>query len=110
MKENNYLLFLFLLILVLLFLLIFIFFFKKELIISFKKISFECGIDSWGINENLFSIRFFFVGIIFLIFDIEIIILYPIFLKIKIYFLLIMIFLILYSLVYEWINNSLVWK
>lgn len=44
---------------------------------SEKLFAFECGFEPSGNTKDLFSIHFFIVGILFLIFDIEIIFLYP---------------------------------
>ena len=42
-----------------------------------KLFAFECGFEPLGNTKDLFSIHFFIVGILFLIFDIEVIFLYP---------------------------------
>nr|WQF69072.1 NADH dehydrogenase subunit 3 [Amblyomma nodosum] len=45
---------------------------------SKEKLSpFECGFDPFSHSRVPFSLKFFFIGIIFLIFDVEIIILIP---------------------------------
>ena len=42
-----------------------------------KDASFECGLDSIGNARNPFSIRYFMTAILFVLFDVEIIFLYP---------------------------------
>ena len=39
--------------------------------------SFECGLDSVGNARNPFSVRYFMTAILFVLFDVEIIFLYP---------------------------------
>ena len=60
------------------------FLFKKKNIIL-KNGIYECGFENFSnLNEN-YDLRFFIIGIIFLIFDIEIIFLIPISLNIYTY-------------------------
>ena len=42
-----------------------------------KDASFECGLDSVGNARNPFSIRYFMTAILFVLFDVEIIFMYP---------------------------------
>lgn len=44
---------------------------------SRKNINFECGLDSLGDARSPFSIRYFLVAILFVLFDIEVIFMYP---------------------------------
>nr|YP_010535629.1 NADH dehydrogenase subunit 3 [Alectorobius peropteryx]UYB78502.1 NADH dehydrogenase subunit 3 [Alectorobius peropteryx]UYB78515.1 NADH dehydrogenase subunit 3 [Alectorobius peropteryx] len=85
-------------------------FFQKE-----KNSPFECGFDPFSLTRQPFSIRFFMITIIFLIFDIEIIILLPLPLLNdtithpmfwKIFMIISMISL---GLMYEWKNGMLQW-
>lgn len=77
---------------------------------------FECGFDPIKKARIPFSIRFFLVTIIFLIFDIEVVIILPIGFIIKIapldifstYIILILILLI-FGLLYEWNQGALNW-
>ncbi len=42
-----------------------------------KNINFECGLDSLGDARTPFSIRYFLVAILFVLFDIEVVFMYP---------------------------------
>nr|AHA52541.1 NADH dehydrogenase subunit 3 [Ichneutes sp. QL-2013] len=42
-----------------------------------KSISFECGFDLFSSSRLPFSIHFYLIGILFLVFDIEIVLLFP---------------------------------
>ncbi len=42
-----------------------------------KDASFECGLDSIGNARNPFSVKYFMTAILFVLFDVEIIFLYP---------------------------------
>lgn len=42
-----------------------------------KDDSFECGIESQGNARNPFSIKYFLVAILFVLFDVEVIFMYP---------------------------------
>jgi NADH-quinone oxidoreductase subunit A len=44
---------------------------------SEKLSAFECGFEPMGDSKDLFSIHFYMVGILFLIFDLEILFLFP---------------------------------
>ena len=44
---------------------------------SAKASVYECGFDPWGAPRGPFSVKFFLVGILFLIFDLEVSFLYP---------------------------------
>lgn len=61
-----------------------------------KLISFECGFNSFFLPRRLFSIQFFKIILVFLFFDIEIIIILSLlFFTIKVYFSLYLIFFIM---------------
>ncbi len=42
-----------------------------------KNMPYECGFDAFGDSFNTFDIRFYLVGILFIVFDVEIIFLFP---------------------------------
>jgi NADH-quinone oxidoreductase subunit A len=46
--------------------------------ITFEKVSpYECGFEPFGESHSIFSIQFFIVGILFMIFDLELAYLFP---------------------------------
>nr|UBI43994.1 NADH dehydrogenase subunit 3 [Eysarcoris ventralis] len=77
---------------------------------------FECGFDPKSSARTPFSIQFFLIAILFLIFDIEIAIMLPIILTMKlsmnsIWIMIIMAFIIvlIIGLYHEWNNGVLEW-
>nr|YP_009445994.1 NADH dehydrogenase subunit 3 [Trocnadella arisana]AMY96199.1 NADH dehydrogenase subunit 3 [Trocnadella arisana] len=84
---------------------------------NFNKMKpFECGFNSISKKRLPFSSHFFIVGMIFLIFDIEIIIIMPMIMTMKFsmlkYWLTasnMMIMILIMGLYYEWKNNMLKW-
>nr|YP_010132841.1 NADH dehydrogenase subunit 3 [Eucoleus annulatus]QWC93306.1 NADH dehydrogenase subunit 3 [Eucoleus annulatus] len=83
--------------------------YKKE------KFSFECGFESYSINRMPFSLNFFMISLIFVLFDLEILILVMILPSMTSSsinpFILSHIFLIfmILSLIMEWYMNKLKW-
>ncbi|YP_009159623.1 NADH dehydrogenase subunit 3 (mitochondrion) [Amblyomma americanum] len=82
---------------------------------SKEKLSpFECGFDPFSLSRVPFSLKFFFLGIVFLVFDIEIIVIlpYPILLNksfsLIISFILINL-IILFGLLFEWKSGMIEW-
>ena len=81
-----------------------------------KVSSYECGFNPINIPGEPFSIRFFIVGILFLVFDLEISYLFPwsictniINLKGQIVIIGFLIILTL-GLIYEWVKGGLEWQ
>lgn len=83
---------------------------------SEKLFAFECGFEPIGNTKDLFSVHFYIVGILFLIFDLEIIFLYPWVIKSQdsgffgycsILFFLIFLFLAFF---FEWSEGVLSWS
>nr|YP_009266379.1 NADH dehydrogenase subunit 3 [Liposcelis keleri]ANJ70942.1 NADH dehydrogenase subunit 3 [Liposcelis sculptilimacula] len=74
---------------------------------------FECGVSSNSSSRKSFSLPFFFISIIFLMFDLEIIILFPMIFYVFNFLTMIMFWLtmllLLFSLFMEWIYGSLNW-
>nr|AGN73953.1 NADH dehydrogenase subunit 3 [Pterocomma pilosum] len=82
-----------------------------------KSAPFECGFDPFNKSRIPFSLNFYLIAIIFLIFDIEISIILPMILNFKISNMLYfnMMFLVFFmfmisTIFYEWKFGSLNWK
>jgi len=85
---------------------------------SEKLSSYECGFEPFGDARMAFDIHFYIIGILFLLFDLEIVFLFPWLFSFSEYSELtvtnlwvMFLFLSMLGLgfVYEWINNALVW-
>nr|ALI86966.1 NADH dehydrogenase subunit 3 [Heterometrus longimanus] len=78
-----------------------------------KGSSFECGFDPFNSSRLSFSLQFFLIGIVFLIFDVEIALMLPAPLSLvsmMFFFVLVMFVLILlFGLYFEWIQGTLEW-
>ena len=81
-----------------------------------KHIPFECGVDPVGNARRRFSVKFFLVALIFLIFDVETIFIFPwavIFRKLGLFGFIemsIFLFILLLGLVYVWKKGALEWE
>nr|QVM79250.1 NADH dehydrogenase subunit 3 [Stenocorus meridianus] len=89
---------------------------KKTFMDREKSSPFECGFDPKNPARLPFSLQFFLIAIIFLIFDVEITLLFPMIITMKIsniinYFYIVMIFIIilLIGLYHEWKQGALNW-
>nr|YP_004021884.1 NADH dehydrogenase subunit 3 [Exorista sorbillans]ADO85315.1 NADH dehydrogenase subunit 3 [Exorista sorbillans] len=89
---------------------------KKTLVDREKSSPFECGFDPKSSSRLPFSLRFFLITIIFLIFDVEIALILPIILIIKFSNLMIwtitsitFILILLLGLYHEWNQGMLNW-
>nr|ADO60402.1 NADH dehydrogenase subunit 3 [Hydraena sp. BMNH 840125] len=89
---------------------------KKTFMDREKSSPFECGFDPKSSPRMPFSIHFFLIAVIFLIFDVEITLLIPLILTMKItnlfiYMCIIMFFLmiLLMGLYHEWNQGALTW-
>nr|YP_006234436.1 NADH dehydrogenase subunit 3 [Amblyomma fimbriatum]AET63084.1 NADH dehydrogenase subunit 3 [Amblyomma fimbriatum] len=80
-----------------------------------KMSPFECGFDPLCLSRVPFSLKFFFIAIVFLVFDVEIIVIlpYPILLNNKnLFMILSFVFInliILLGLFYEWKSGMINW-
>nr|ACJ69411.1 NADH dehydrogenase subunit 3 [Aphelocheirus ellipsoideus] len=81
-----------------------------------KMSPFECGFDPKSSSRIPFSIQFFLIAVLFLIFDIEIVIILPAIITmttsmIKMWFTVITLFvaILLFGLFHEWKNGILEW-
>nr|WNO18651.1 NADH dehydrogenase subunit 3 [Seseria sambara indosinica] len=77
---------------------------------------FECGFDPKSSARNPFSLHFFLITVIFLIFDVEIALIFPMIYTFKIVNLIIwmktcffFLFMLLMGLYHEWNQNMLNW-
>lgn len=92
--------------------------FNGRYIKNIEKISeYECGLEpSDAATQHPFTIHFYIIGILFLIFDVEIVILYPWSLFLCLYnwysFWIILLFLIslIIGFIYEWIIGAISWN
>ncbi|WP_038056911.1 NADH-quinone oxidoreductase subunit A [Thermodesulfobacterium hydrogeniphilum] len=81
-----------------------------------KLIAYECGLDPSGDTRIPFRIRFYLIGLLFLVFDVEIVFLYPwaivfdhlgLFGFIEIFVFMIM---LLVAYIYAWSEGALTWE
>nr|QBZ37542.1 NADH dehydrogenase subunit 3 [Aesalus sp. JL-2019] len=89
---------------------------KKSMMDREKSSPFECGFDPKSSPRLPFSLQFFLIAIIFLIFDVEITLLMPLIITMKIsnlinYSIILSFFLmiLLVGLYYEWAQGALNW-
>nr|UPL65487.1 NADH dehydrogenase subunit 3 [Phaenacantha marcida] len=90
---------------------------KKSYMDREKMTPFECGFDPKSSARTPFSIQFFLITILFLIFDIEIIIIMPMVLTMKIsnkimwtWTVTTFMVILIVGLFYEWKTNMLEWS
>nr|AML25620.1 NADH dehydrogenase subunit 3 [Staphylinidae sp. BMNH 1274669] len=90
---------------------------KKTFMDREKSSPFECGFDPKSSSRMPFSLQFFLIAVIFLIFDVEITLLIPFIMIMKISFLktyfftiIFFIFILLLGLYHEWIQGALNWS
>nr|YP_001936651.1 NADH dehydrogenase subunit 3 [Uroctonus mordax]ACA62675.1 NADH dehydrogenase subunit 3 [Uroctonus mordax] len=91
-----------------------LFFSKKVNLDKEKGSSFECGFDPFNSSRLSFSLQFFLIGVIFLIFDVEIALMLPapLCLNYNLFFFLILsvfVFILLFGLYFEWVQGTLEW-
>nr|YP_010321837.1 NADH dehydrogenase subunit 3 [Parasitus fimetorum]UKO33175.1 NADH dehydrogenase subunit 3 [Parasitus fimetorum] len=88
---------------------------KKTFMDKEKTTPFECGFDPYLMTRTPFSLRFFKIAIIFLIFDIEIVLILPLPIinssmnSMYMTSSLVIVSIILAGLLYEWQQGSLDW-
>nr|BAF80307.1 NADH dehydrogenase subunit 3 [Culicoides cylindratus] len=90
---------------------------KKSLYDREKPSPFECGFEPFNSSRLAFSLRFFLITIIFLIFDVEIALMFPMAFSIKInalmnwsYTSIIFILILILGLFHEWNQGALEWN
>nr|QKN22819.1 NADH dehydrogenase subunit 3 [Linshcosteus costalis] len=89
---------------------------KKSILDREKMSPFECGFDPKSSSRMPFSIQFFLIAVLFLIFDIEIVIILPMIITLKTSSLMtwfttisVFIMILLAGLYHEWNNGVLDW-
>lgn len=81
-----------------------------------KLSTYECGFDPFGDARNSFNIHFYLVGILFIIFDLEISFLFPWIITLSslniygVYSMFIFIFILTVGFLYEWVKGALEWE
>jgi len=81
-----------------------------------KFTSYECGFNPFGDAREKFEIRFYLVGVLFLIFDLEISFLFPWILAFKslqepaLWAMFFFLFLLSLGFAYEWAKGALEWE
>lgn len=99
-----------------LFLFFFSFFFIPKQADFEKNSSYECGFDPFEESRSKFEVHFYLVSILFIIFDLEIMFLFPwglVLTQIGIFGLLTMFyffFLLTLGFMYEWLEGALEWE
>lgn len=91
---------------------------KKSIFRRDKITPFECGFDPILSRDVRFFIRFYLFSLIFLIFDVEIILLFPIIELLKeniinffsVYLFIYFIFILILGLLIEYLDRSLEWR
>nr|ALO76636.1 NADH deshydrogenase subunit 3 [Melyridae sp. GENSP01] len=91
---------------------------SKKLVTDREKASaFECGFDPKSSFRMPFSLHFYLIAIIFLIFDVEITLFFPLIVSLKTSFLthfsilmVFLIFILLLGLYHEWKQGALNWS
>nr|QCU46374.1 NADH dehydrogenase subunit 3 [Stomolophus sp. CG-2019] len=82
-----------------------------------EKVSvYECGFTPYNNPGNPISVRFFLIGILFLVFDLEISLLFPwsitsyLTSSYGIFIIFIFLLILTWGLIYEWIKGGLEWE
>jgi len=81
-----------------------------------KSFPYECGIEPIGTARDRFSVKFYLIAMMFVVFDIEVVFLYPwavAFKSLKIFGLIemaIFIVILLFCYVYIWKRGGLEWE
>lgn len=117
-----YLEYLFILKFVLIFLVLGLFLFVISFFFVFQKPSnekvsaYECGFNPFGDARNKFEIRFYLVAILFIIFDLELLFLFPWVICfntlsfIGIWIMIFFLFILTLGFIYEWYEGALDWS
>ena len=86
---------------------------------AYKDTPFECGVPAVGDAKKRFSVRFYLVAISFLLFDVEVALLFPWALAFRkflavntfiLFAMLVFLFVLTVAFVYEWRRGGLEWE
>lgn len=94
---------------------IILFVIKKDIEVE-KLSAYECGFHPFEDPRQNFNVRFYLISIIFIVFDLEIIFLFPWVLSFNILnffgFIVMVVFLIILTIgfIYEWLKGALMWE
>nr|YP_009773427.1 NADH dehydrogenase subunit 3 [Chiton albolineatus]QIZ12643.1 NADH dehydrogenase subunit 3 [Chiton albolineatus] len=90
---------------------------KKKMMTREKSSPFECGFDPKNSSRIPFSMRFFLITVIFLVFDVEIVLLLPYLISssyssdlFSMMSSIMIIFILTFGTLYEWSEGSLYWS
>ena len=78
-----------------------------------KVSAYECGFEPFTDTRQQFEVRFFLVAILFIIFDLEISLLFPwavVINFVNFWFIMLFLFILTIGLVYEWKKGGLEWE
>ena len=81
-----------------------------------KLMPYECGMDPVGDARKRFSVRFFIIGMLFIVFDIELVFMFPwakIYDKLVVFGfveMLVFVLVLLLGLIYVWKKGALEWE
>ena len=98
------------------FIIILPFLLAKRSITKAKSAAYECGFEAFGNARAAFDVRFYLVAILFIVFDLEVMFLFPWSITLKSIgwngFTSMMVFLsvLVISFIYEWRKGALEWK
>lgn len=89
---------------------------EKAILIREEVSSYECGFEHHNVSRVPFSLRYFFLTLIFLLFDLEIVliifipfIVFSVNHLMSLFILLLFVFILYLSLIYEWNDGRLEW-
>jgi NADH-quinone oxidoreductase subunit A len=117
-----YLEYFFILKFIIIFLVLGIFLFVASLVFVYQKPSsekvsaYECGFNPFGDARQKFEVRFYLVAILFIIFDLELLFLFPWIVSINsiffvgIWVMIFFLFLLTIGFIYEWHEGALDWS
>lgn len=88
----------------------------KRYVTEAKSAPYECGFEAFSNTRNPFDVRFYLVAILFIVFDIEVMFLFPWSVTLKqigwsgFYSMMCFLFVLIVAFVFEWRKGALNWK